>query len=402
MSVFDREILMVQSIINTKLIMEDGIIWDGAITFENGKIIEAGWLDDVYIPASAERFDAKGLYTAPGLIDIHNHGGGKKLFVYDPIYCIKHFIVHGETTILPTFYSNISCEDMLSGGDLIRKVSKKGIGKVIAYGLYMEGPYMSGSGSFQNSMKWDGLIDASEYKPLVDGLKDLVRIWAIDPARNNIREFMKYAAEANNNVIFALGHSEATSEQVRKLEDFNIRDQTHHGDSGKAKGSAQGTIGAGCDEYTLYHPDIYAELICDVNGIHVQPDLIKLIVKMKGVEKVILITDSMIATEYLNSKDEGILYGPDLNYDDQGHLAGSKMTLECGCRNLMKHSGYGLCHAIRMATYNPAKLLGLDGEIGCLKPNRKANFIIIDDMVNVKSVFLEGVHVVEKGELLTS
>ena len=70
------------------------------------------------------------------------------------------------------------------------------------------------------------------------------------------------------------------------------------------------------------------------------------------------------------------------------------------CRNVMKHTGYGLCHAIRMASLNPARLLGLDHEIGSLAPGKKANLILIDDMVNIKSVILEGDLAVRDGELL--
>ena len=69
-----------KAIINTKLVMEDGIIWDGAITYKEGKILQVGWAKDVSIPEGAEIYDAQGLYTAPGLIDIHNHGGGEWLF----------------------------------------------------------------------------------------------------------------------------------------------------------------------------------------------------------------------------------------------------------------------------------------------------------------------------------
>ena len=65
--------------------------------------------------------------------------------------------------------------------------------------------------------------------------------------------------------------------------------------TGKAPGFAQGTVGAGCDEYTLYDPDMYAELICDETGTHVDPDMLKMVVRTKGVERIILITDSMPA-----------------------------------------------------------------------------------------------------------
>lgn len=250
---------------------------------------------------------------------------------------------------------------------------------------------MSGSGSNQKSILWRGAIRQEEYGPLVDALKDDVRIWAVDPARENIETFIAYVKAQNPAAIFALGHSNATAEQCRRVRKYGVQVQTHHSDSGKAKGRAQGTPGAGCDEYTLYEPDLYAELICDENGIHVVPDLLKLVMRVKGVEKIVLITDSMASKEkFRNNEAEGVWYGPDLNYDYEGHLAGSHLTLDNACRNLMTHTGYGLCHAIRCATINPARLLGIDGEVGSLEPGKRANLILIDDMVHVKGVILWG------------
>ena len=81
-------------------------------------------------------------------------------------------------------------------------------------------------------------------------------------------------------------------------------------------------------------------------------------------------------------------------------MAGSHLTLDHACRNLMAHSGYGLCHAIRMASLNPARLLGIDDQVGSLEAGKKANLIIIDDMVHVEAVFLEGRLVAENGSLV--
>ena len=98
-------------------------------------------------------------------------------------------------------------------------------------------------------------------------MRGFARIWAIDPARPGIERFMQDVRRADPNAIFALGHSHATAAQCRRVRGCGVKVQTHHGDSGKAPGFAQGTIGAGCDEYTLYDPDMYAELICDETGI---------------------------------------------------------------------------------------------------------------------------------------
>lgn len=385
---------MVKAIVNAKLIMEEGIIWNGAITWDGNKIVQVGPSEDVNIPEEAETIDAKGLYVAPGLIDIHNHGSMEHLFVDNPKQCAEYFVQHGETTVLPTLYCNLTLEQMIQGAEKIREVSKEGAGRIIG-GLYMEGPYMNGEGSNQKHILWGGDIAEDEYMPLIENVKGYAKIWAIDPARAGIESFMQRVREKDANAIFAMGHSHATAADCRRVKKYGVKVQTHHGDSGKAPGHAQGTIGSGCDEFTLYDPDIYAELICDENGIHVDSDMIKMVVRTKGVEKIILITDAMpLSGDYTNNEAEGIAYGPDLNYDYEGHLAGSHLTLDNACRNLMKHTGYGLCHAIRFATLNPAKLLGIDDKVGSLEAGKIANLILIDDMVNVKKVILYGEEVV--------
>ncbi len=380
-----------KAIINTKVILEDGILWDGTVLLQEDRIVEVGPSDRVGIPEGAERIDAGGFYTSPGLVDIHCHGAGEYGFADHAEVCARHFLAHGETTVLPTFYQTMTYEQMLAAAEHVKKVSQSGYGRILG-GLYMEGPFMDEEvGSNQSTTVRTGRIDPDRFRPLVDGIGDMVRVWAIDPSRENIDAFLSYTRAKYPDVVFALGHSRATAEQCRRVAKYRIGVQTHHGDSGKARGRCQGSIGAGCDEYALYEPDVYTELICDQTGIHVDPDRIKLVMRTKGVEKVILITDSVFgASSGKNAIDRGIWYGPDLAYDDEGLLRGSRMTLENACRNLMAHTGYGLCHAIRCASLNPARLLGLDREIGSVAAGKKANLLIIDDAVHVKKVILEG------------
>ena len=395
---------MLKAIVNTKLVMQDGIIWDGAITYEDGIIKEVGWRKDVSIPEDTEVMDAGGLYTAPGLVDIHNHGCPKWLFAEEPMECARYFLAHGVTTVLPTFYHAISKDGMIEAAEKIRTLSKEGAGKVMD-GLYMEGPFMSLMGSFQNQIKWSGDIQESDYVDLIAAFGDMVRVWAIDPDRVGIEGFMAYAKAHTPQAVFAHGHSRSTFESIESLKPYGVRIRTHITDAGQCKGRAQGTPGAGGDQYAIYDPDIYAELICDETGIHVPPGLIKMIVRAKGVERICLISDHMTAggdgtVKYKNNEEIGVWYGPDLNYDDQGKLAGSMMTLENGVRNMMTHTGYGLCHAIRMATLNPAEAVGISDKVGTLKAGKKANLIVIDDAVHIKKVILEGELAVENGEVL--
>lgn len=386
---------MINAIINTNLILEDGILFDGVIAWENGKILQMGKAAEVTVPAEAKIIDAQGLYTAPGLIDIHNHGGPDKLFWEDPLPCCEFFLQHGQTTVLPTFYCNLTAQQMLEGMEKLKAIQETGAGKVIG-GIYMEGPYMCGLGSNQKNILWNGDISRDEYASLIEAMAGYAKIWAIDPARPGIEGFMQDVREVDPGAIFTFGHSVASAAQCRKVKKYGVRLQTHHGDSGKCPGRNQVSIGAGCDEFTLMDPDIYAELICDENGIHVDSDMIKMLVRTKGVERVILITDHMADTNhYKNNEADGVLYGPDLNYDYEGHLAGSRLTLENACRNLMTHTGYGLCHAVRMASLNPARLLGIDDDVGSLEIGKKANIILMDDRFNIRTVILEGDTVVQ-------
>ena len=282
-----------KAVINTKLITEYGIIWKAAVLWDQDRIIAAGPADSVRIPESTEIIDARGKYCAPGLIDIHNHGGGPNLFAEDPKYCADYFLPHGQTTILPTLYHNLNMRQMLEAADRIREESRHGTGRVMQYGVYMEGPFMRLSGSFASGIAWRDDMDEQEYRALIDGMGDLPAVWAIDPERAHIEDIMLYAKKVNPRVIFAYGHSGATSEQCRKVRKYGCRVHTHHGDAGRPKGRAQGTPGAGCDEYSLIEPELYSELIMDENAIHVVPDLAKSIIKCKGPEHIILITDSM-------------------------------------------------------------------------------------------------------------
>ena len=376
-----------KAIVNTKLVLEDGIVWDGALTLEGDRIIRCGWAADVEIPADAEIIDARGLYTTPGFVDVHNHGGNGSWFYQEPERAAEFFLAHGETTILPTLYFNLDRETMMAGAERIRRASQNGVGRVIA-GLYMEGPYMNTKyGSDNNNIKWKEEIDPAEYALLVDTLGDFVKVWCIAPERPGIESFMQFALSVNPNVVFSVGHSVASPEQIYALKRYGLVNETHHANNGAPKGLARGTKGVGPDEVCLYDSDFYAEMICDSQAIHVRPFMQRLVIRIKGTDRVILITDSC---PFDGQAREGVAQAQDLGYDSEGHLAGSKITMDQACRNLMKHTAYGLCHAIKFATINPARMARLDREVGSLEPGKKANLLIMDDMVRIQSVFLEG------------
>ena len=125
----------------------------------------------------------------------------------------------------------------------------------------------------------------------------------------------------------------------------------------------------------------------DSHGMHVQPDLIRLVLRTKGIDKVVLITDSFVSKEEIPADMQHIA---DLQFDANGDLCGSKLTMEVACRNLMSHTNCGIAQAFLMASRNPARVIGMEEEIGTIAVGKRANLVLVDDMFRVNTVILEG------------
>ena len=140
----------------------------------------------------------------------------------------------------------------------------------------------------------------------------------------------------------------------------------------------------------MYDPDIFAEIICDKNGIHVDPDIIKMVVRTKGVERIILITESMTSRDnYKNAPEIGLWPGSQLR---RYRLSG-RQPPDPGKRLPEHDEAHWLwsvpCHPSSL-TINPARMLGIDHKVGSLVPGKLANIILIDDMVHIDTVILQG------------
>ena len=373
---------------NAKVVLETGILWDGVILLDGDRIAAVGERREVQIPAECEMIDAQGAYVGPGFVDIHVHGGNGHMFDSEPLEAAEHFLRNGETTILATLYYNLSKEGFL---DSIKKVQAAmaagGAGNAIA-GIYMEGPYMNPKfGAMPERNKWKGAIAEEAYKEVVDTVGTDAYVWSVAPEREGIEEFVKYAGSVNPHAVFAVGHSEATPAQVRKMKRYGLCLQTHCMDATGNYSEWVGTRGAGPDEACLTDPDMYAELICDSGAVHVNKDLINLIVKTKGVDKVVLITDSFVSDLPAPEKLKHIT---DLIFDENCWLSGSKLTMNVACRNIMTHTNCGIAQAFLMASRNPARVIGLDDEIGTIAAGQRADLVFVDDMFNVKKVMLGG------------
>jgi len=132
---------------------------------------------------------------------------------------------------------------------------------------------------------------------------------------------------------------------------------------------------------------MYAEVICDSLGIHVKPSMLRAILKIKGVDRTILITDHCVSEDPVPEQYSHI---EDLVFDHNGGLNGSKLTMSMACRNMMEHTNCGITQTFLLAARNPARILGLEHEIGTIQVGKKANLVFVDDMFHVQKVIFEG------------
>ncbi len=370
---------------NANIVLESGIIWDGAILVQDGVICAVGKRAELEIPENAVHIDAHGKYVGPGFVDIHVHGGGGYSTCRDTARAGEFFLRNGTTSFLatPDYHMNL---DMLL--EAIGNI-KAAYGKVPNLkGIYMEAPYTNpdkGSHSYANP--WRGPIDPNDFEKFVDAGGDLVKVWTIAPEREGIVEFIKYAKKVNPDVVIAVGHTTAKPKEIRALGKYRPTLQTH---SMNASGDYKKTSGIrdfGSDEYCFKDPDLYTELICDSLGIHVDPEMQELLLHVKGLHRVILITDS---TTHNNPVPEKYASATDLNFDERGGLAGSKLTMNMACRNIMTHTNTGIAQAFVMASTNPSKVIGLYDEIGSIEVGKRADLVFVDDVFNVFGVMLGG------------
>ncbi len=374
-----------KAIFNTQIILPDYMIPNGVILIDGEKIVDFGKAKDVKIPEGAEMIDAGGLFTGPGLIDIHTHSGAEIDFPDDPAKAANGLIKLGTTTVLPTLYFSMDKETLIKNAAIIMKPKEEGKAPSIR-GLYMEGPYMNVKyGSNSNSSPWRGPIDRKDYMPLLEAFGRHVVVWGIAPEREGIENFVKDALKFNPDVVFSVAHSEALPEDIERLKKYGLRLATHHTNA-TGRFDIPGIRGVCVDEAVWYNDDIYAEMISDSLGVHVKPYMQRLIRKIKGDNKLILISDAGIDFGETPPEFEE---ATDILFNVHGEVSGFKKELAVCCRNAMFHTGASICQVFKYASTNPAKVLGFD-DLGEIAIGRRANLIMVDALFNVKNVIFEG------------
>ncbi len=375
-----------KAIINATLVLKDHYIPNGVILFEDGIIKDFGEARKINIPDSIETIDAKGFYVGPGFVDIHTHSDGYVFFQDEPERASQHHLKHGTTSLLPALYYSMDTNGYVEAIKKLREAMKKPECRNIQ-GLYMEGPYLNPKfGCDRESNPWKGPVDREKHMPIIENAYDLAKVWALAPERENILEFVKDVKEKNPDAVFSVAHSEASPYDIEAIMPYGLKIGTHHTNATGDRPMYPECRGVCVDEAVNFNREIYAELICDSRGIHVDPYMLRLVRRIKGDDRIILISDAYACDGPIPPGYDDV---DDINFDFMGEIAGSKMTLDISCRNMMKHTGASIVDVFKFASLNPATCVGFKdrGEIAI---GKRADLVFVDHMMKVDKVIFGG------------
>jgi N-acetylglucosamine-6-phosphate deacetylase len=315
------------------------------------------------------------------LVDIHTHAGGGAWFYEEAKKASDFCLANGTTSVLPALYFNLTKEAYISAVNLL-----KNTGGIIR-GIYLEGPYLNPKfGCDTENNQWAKDIIREEYMPVLETAADFTKVVCIAPEREGIDGFVDDVKRLMPDVRLAVAHSEASPEEIERFIPKGLCIGTHHTNATGDRVKYPECRGVCVDETVNYNDAIYAEIICDEHGIHVDPYMLRLIRKIKGDDRIILISDACVFNGQVPPGYDGVT---DINFDFAGEIAGSKITLNQACFNMMKHTGAGICDVFRFAAANPAKAAGL-ADRGEICVGAAADLILTDHMFHIHKVFLDG------------
>ena len=378
----------------------------------NGKIIENGtvtegkslYLQDGVIMALTEEalphdafMDVDGQYISAGFIDIHTHGGGG-FDVMDggtePILgAADMHAQHGTTAILPTSLACSTPVLMQFLTDMKTAMQKR----PNILGAHLEGPYFALEQSGAQNPDYIKPPCKEEYDALLDLGKGVIRRWSFSPELEGSEAFCRTLLE--HGVIPSIAHTNAELCDVERVYNIGCRFITHLYSCMSTITRHKGFRHLGVIESAYYFDDMEAEIIAD--GKHLPPELLKLIVKLKGTDRICLVTDSMRGAgmpdgeSLLGRKGEAmpcVIEDGVAKLPDRSAFAGSVATADRLVRTMVQQAGLNVAEAVKMMTKNPARLLGLTQK-GALQPGYDADVVVFDENINVSHVFIQGTQV---------
>lgn len=340
-----------------------------------------------------EKIDARGNYVSPGFVDIHIHGyDGVDTMdgaVEDIQIIAKGIPANGVTSFLPTTMT-MSREDITRALKSVRtamEVQDTKIGADIL-GVHMEGPFLNVAFKGAQNEAYFQKPDAQYVKDN----QDIVRHITIAPEIDGAMEFIKDIDE-NTDISLSMGHTAATFEEAMAGIEAGVNHVTHLFNAMTGLHHRNpGVVGAALSS------DITCEMICDT--IHVHPGLFKMIHRVKGPDKLILVTDCMRA----GGKEDGeyslggqkVFVKDDSARLEDGNLAGSVLKLNDALKNMMIHTDIPLEEAVKYVTINPASVINMQDKKGTLDKGKDADITIFDEEVNIQTTIGRGKVIYEK------
>lgn len=379
---------MLTQIINGQILTPQGWLKDSSVLINDGKILEITNSDLAVIGATV--IDAKGMFIVPGFISMHCHGGGGHDFTEGTTEAFKEaaaaHLKHGSTTIFPTLSSTTFENIRLAAATCDQLMAEDADTTIM--GLHIEGPYLNEN---MAGTQWKEFLknpDPEEYKALVESTKCIKR-WDISPELPGAHDFAHYMT--SKGILTAITHTEAEYQEIKDAFAAGFTHAAHFynampGFHKRREYKYEGTV-----ESVYLMDDMSVEVIAD--GVHLPATILKLVYKVKGVEKTCLVTDSLKFAGYtgetINDPNYVIENGV-CKWADRQTLAGSIATADVLVQTMVKKAGIPLEDAVRMASETPARLTGIADSKGTLEKGKDADIVILDNDVNVRCVFTKG------------
>jgi len=358
---------------NYSLLIEDGIITQ----ITPSSIVKNGH----------ETIDLQGRLVLPGFIDLHTHGIGG----YDVMDAAPHsleaigdtLIKFGVTSFLPTILTE-SKEVMCLALDNIRSSMSNSSGARVL-GVHVEGPFFSHEyrGAQNPAYLLEGTL--KNYTDIFYGYEDIIKVFSLAP---EVTEEGVITHLTDNDIVAAMAHTSATATETKKAISLGVCHLVHTFNGMKPLHHREPS----CVGISLIDDRVYSEVILD--GVHINPDIFKLIYRCKGEDRVLLVSDSMRATgledgSYELGGQEVVLKGSVARLKG-GSLAGSTLTLDKAFKNAVTLGDLGICQASKLVSKNPANHLKLK-KVGEIKMGYYADLIIMNEDLDIDGVISRGV-----------
>ncbi len=390
------------------IVLEDRLLPDGQVEVDEGRIVAVDSSPASAGRASRSAIDLAGGYLVPGFVDLHIHGGGGADFMdgteaaFQTI-CVSH-ARHGTTSLLPTT-TVARHEQHLAFLELCRRLKQTGTQGARILGAHFYGPYFAREARGCHPALPVRLPVPEEYDAYLN-YADCIATATVAPELPGAEAFVR-ACRAHA-IRCNAGHSFATFEQVQAAVLWGVRHVDHlfcaMSDRARLRQSQAYPMRGGLMEATLFFDDLTTEVIAD--GKHLQRELLMLAYKIKGPDRLALVTDCNRA---LDMPDGEYLFGPldggepILRRDgvgvlrDGSALASGVMGMDHAVRTFHSLTGVALPDVIRMATLTPARIIGQEREIGSIAPGKRADLLVLDSKLEVQQVYLAGERFIESG-----